>query len=80
MNIMACKGVLIWSVYVFIDVDCPLGMCIQIPTITVIIFHFLLLYTFSSIFGSILCPFNLLVRVANEVWNKRQKKSSVNSH
>lgn len=79
MNIMACKSVLIWSVYVFIGVDCLLGMYVQIPTTTVIILHFLLLYIFYSIFGSILCPFNHFVRVANEVWNNK-KKCTVNSH
>lgn len=64
--------ILIWSVCVFIDVDCLLGMYLQISMTIVIIFHFLLLYICSSIFGSILCPFNLLIMVDNEVQNKKK--------
>lgn len=73
MSIMACRSVLIWSVYVFVDADCLLGMYIQIPTTTVIIFHFLLLYIFFFHFWFYFMPFNLLVRAANEVWNKKKK-------
>jgi len=49
-----------------------LGVYLQILATIVITFHLLLLCICSSVFGSILYPFDLLIMVENEVRNKKK--------